>query len=69
VRCEHTDGHITEFDALWLYNRRMTKDGAKERHATLKISTPVSWPNPSDMVVKRISYKEVSYMHDISKKK
>jgi len=60
VRCVHNDGHITEFDAYWLYNRRMTENGIKERYANMTICELVSWPNPSEMVVTEISYAEVS---------
>lgn len=56
---EYCDGHVAEITAEWLYNRRFTDDGVKERLDHINIRKPEVWEE--NFTPKSASYKDVSY--------
>ena len=59
VVCSWADGHSNTFSLQWLYNRRFTDDGIKERRETLHFNKAVPWPTPEEMKVERLTYQQV----------
>ena len=57
--CSWTDGHSNTFSLQWLYNRRFTDGGIKERRETLYFDKSVPWPAPEEMKVERLTYQQV----------
>ena len=59
VVCSWTDGHSNTFSLQWLYNRRFTDGGIKERRETLYLNKSVPWPAQKEMEVERLIYQQV----------
>ena len=63
IKCVFSDGHCGEFPKEWLYKRRMTPEGKKERTDALYFHKTRPWPKTEDFKVQRCTWKEVNDVH------
>ena len=63
IKCVFSDGHCGEFPKEWLYKRRMTPEGKKERTDALYFHKTRPWPKTEDFEVQRCTWKEVNDVH------
>ena len=60
VRVVFSDEHSGDFPKEWLYKRRMTPEGQKERSEAIYFHKTQSWPDPKDVKIQQCTYEEVS---------